>query len=301
MPVSNANPRLDRRSLMGMGALLALPAAAQEPAKPPQAARSVHLGYPGPAGELFYNEAAVEESVPGTYFCAAGFAHGYFGIQELGNRKKVVIFSIWEPGEQNDPNIVAADRRVELLAKGEGVRTGRFGGEGTGGQSFYDYDWKLGETVRFLVRAQPEGKRTTFSAWFFHNGEKRWQPMATFRTLTATPTAEASWLRGYYAFVEDFRRDGKSLTERRRARYGRGWVRTPKGEWVPLVQARFTGDSTPVENIDAGFKEGWYYLATGGETTSTRALRSMIDGKTEGKPPVDLPSLEVNVVPEGKE
>jgi len=249
----------------------------------PRAARSVHLVYPAPDSTLFYNEVTVDESVPGSYFCASGFAHGYFGMQELGNGKKVVIFSIWEPGKQDDPKAVPADRRVELLAKGEGVRDGRFGGEGTGGQSFYDYPWKPGETCRFLVRAVPEGQKTTFSAYFYVNPDQRWQHMATFRTLTG-----GSYLKGYYSFVEDFRRDGKSFNQRRSARYGNGWVQTVSGEWLPLTKARFTGDNTILtDNIDAGVSGGRFYLRTGGETKSTLPLRSMIE-----RAPVDVPLLD---------
>jgi hypothetical protein len=257
-----------------LAALLTLTVASvQADPAAPKAARSVHLGYPAPDAALFYNEATVDESVPGSYFCASGFAHGYFGIQELGNGKKVVIFSIWEPGKQDDPNSVPADRRVELLAKGEGVRSGRFGGEGTGGQSFYDYPWKTGETCRFLVRAAPEGQKTTFSAYFYVNPEKRWQHMATFRTLTS-----GSYLKGYYSFVEDFRRDGKSFQQRRSARYGNGWVQTAAGDWLPLTKARFTGDNTTLtDNIDAGIHNGRFYLRTGGETKNTLPLRSLIE------------------------
>ncbi|MCC2672723.1 MAG: hypothetical protein K0Q72_5195 [Armatimonadetes bacterium] len=268
---------MNRLLLAACLAVFAVTVRADTPA--PRAARSVHLSYPAPDSSLFYNEVTVDESVPGSYFCAAGFAHGYFGMQELGNGKKVVIFSIWEPGKQDDPNAVPADRRVELLAKGPGVRDGRFGGEGTGGQSFYDYAWKTGETCRFLVRAVPEGQKTTFSAYFYVNPEKRWQHMATFRTLTS-----GSYLKGYYSFVEDFRRDGKSFTQRRSARYGNGWVQTVAGDWQALTRARFTGDSTTLtENIDAGVKDGRFYLVTGGETKSTRALRSFID-----RSPVDV-------------
>ena len=251
-------------------AFLAVPTAAEPDA--PKAARSVHLVYPAPESSLFYNEVTVDESVPGTYFCASGFAHGYFGIQELGNGKKVVIFSVWEPNKGDNPNAVPADLRVELLAKGEGVRDGRFGGEGTGGQSFYDYPWKLGETCRFLLRAVPEGQKTTFSAYFYVNGEKRWQHMATFRTLTS-----GSYLKGYYSFVEDFRRDGTSAQQRHSARFGNGWVKSTTGDWQPLTKARFTGDSTPTDNIDAGVAQGRFYLRTGGDTHNTLPLRSMIE------------------------
>jgi hypothetical protein len=54
---------------------------------------------------------------------------------------------VWDPGKQADPNQVEADKRVKLLYQGEGVRIGRFGNEGTGGQSFFDCDWKIGKTT----------------------------------------------------------------------------------------------------------------------------------------------------------
>ena len=40
------------------------------------------------------NAVSVETSAPGTYFCVAGFDHGYLGIQELGNGRTLVIFSV---------------------------------------------------------------------------------------------------------------------------------------------------------------------------------------------------------------
>ena len=60
---------------------------------------------------------------------------GHFGMQELGNGKKLLLFSVWNSG-QNDPKAVAADKRVKLRHQDAKVRIGRFGGEGTGGQSF---------------------------------------------------------------------------------------------------------------------------------------------------------------------
>ena len=68
-----------------------------------RACRSVHLWYTGPEAIAFYNEVTVEKSAPGTYFMACGFGGGYFGIQELGNGKKVVLFSVWEPDIGNNP------------------------------------------------------------------------------------------------------------------------------------------------------------------------------------------------------
>ncbi len=128
-------------------ALLNIPAVRAEDEKPkpaPKAARSVHLNYtiPAPPGvkaeaEMFYNEATVEKSTSNTYFMACGFRAGYFGIQELGKGKKIVIFSVWDPGRQNDPNSVKTEERVKVLFEGEGVKVSRFGGEGTGGKSIF--------------------------------------------------------------------------------------------------------------------------------------------------------------------
>src|SRR5579863_4307691 len=70
------------------------------------ACRSVHLGFPAAEGVAFYNEVTVDKSAAGTYFMACGFDLGYFGIQELANGKKLVLFSVWDPGQQDDPNQV---------------------------------------------------------------------------------------------------------------------------------------------------------------------------------------------------
>lgn len=105
---------------------------------PPRAARSVHLGYssPAPAADAFYNELTVEQSVPGSYFMACGFNHGYFGIQEKSRGEKIVIFSVWDPTKGNDAKAVPDEQRVEILHHDDDVEVKRFGGEGTGAQSF---------------------------------------------------------------------------------------------------------------------------------------------------------------------
>jgi len=245
--------------------------------KAPRAARSVHLGYPAPEGVVFYNEMTVDESVPGSYFMACGFRHGYFGIQELSGDKKVVLFSIWDPGDQNDAKSVPEDRRVEVLEQSKDVRIGRFGGEGTGAQCFLDYAWKKGETYRFLVKASTEKNKTTFSAYFHRNDTKEWTHLATFRSQTG-----GGLLKGYYSFVEDFRRDGKSPHEQRSARFHNGWVQNSTGDWTALVRAKFTADGTPLENIDAGLREGRFFLTTGGATKNETPLNSTIKGTPPG-------------------
>ncbi len=254
------------------------------------ACRSVHLGYPAPAGTAFYNEVTIDQSAPGTYFCVNAFNMGYCGLQELDKGKKVLLFSVWDPGDQNDPNAVKDEQRVKLIDKDPAVRIGRFGNEGTGGQSFFDLDWKAGETYRILITAKLDGDRTAYSCHLFDAEQKKWRHLATFSTL-----AKGKLLDGCYSFVEDFRRDRVSATMVRSARFGNGWLKTAEGQWVALTKARFTADANPVTNINAGVQGDRFYLTTGGETKNTDAklngilFRSPPGLNLPGDKPAQLP------------
>jgi hypothetical protein len=131
------------------GLVLLTSLGAQTPPEP-RAARSVHLRYQGPPAVAFYNELTVNESVSGSYFMACGFRQGYFGIQERSpGQDRVVIFSVWDPGAQNDPGGVPAAQRVETLYRADDVLVRRFGGEGTGGQSFFTYPGRADKLTSF--------------------------------------------------------------------------------------------------------------------------------------------------------
>jgi hypothetical protein len=132
------------------------------------------------------------------------------------------------------------------------------------------------------VRATVEGEKTSFAAFFRIPAENRWKHLATFRTVT-----KGAPLRGLYSFIEDFRRDGKSPQEVRRARFGPGWVRTKEGDWVALNRATFTADETRLENIDAGIAQETYFLATGGDTKNATKL-----GTTLTREPFPVPQPE---------
>ena len=229
------------------------------------ACRSVHLGYPGPAGSAFTVEMAVTKSAPGTYFMACGWDKGYFGLQELGDGKKVLIFSVWDSASDN-PKDAKPEDRVKVLHQGDQVRVGRFGGEGSGGQSFLDFDWKLDTPYRFLVKAKPDGTRTEYAGYFQPSATAAWRHLITFSTVTGGKD-----LGGYYSFVEDFRRDKVSATQARRATYGDAWVKPLSGDWQPLTKARFTADANPAVSIDAGPVGDRFFLATGGDVTNAGA------------------------------
>jgi hypothetical protein len=183
---------------------------------------------------------------------------------------------------------VPLDQRVEVLHAGEDVLVKRVGGEGTGGQSFFNYDWQLGQTYRFLVRATVEGEKTAYAGYFYLPESKAWKHLVTFRTRTG-----GDELKGLYSFVEDFRRDFRSATEIRRARFGNGWVGNTAGQWQPISRARFTASSATWEakdTFDAGLAGDRFFLQTGGATKTTTPLRTMIECPVPAKAPTDLPT-----------
>jgi hypothetical protein len=226
------------------------------------ACRSVHLGFDVGPGVVLENEVVVQTTAPGTYFCVIGFHGGYFGIQEQSDGKRVVIFSVWDTSRGDDPKAVDEAQRVTLVHKHEQVRTGRFGGEGTGGQSFMDYDWQIGKVYRFAVRIVPAGERTEYHAYFQPAGEAWMKLVAFSRPVKATA------LTGFYSFVEDFKRNRESTKLARRAAFGPAWSLAADGTWHAARRAKFTGDRNPVMNIDGGFAEGRFFLVTGGETAN---------------------------------
>lgn len=255
---------------------------------PPRAARSVHWQWVAPPAGAFYLEMVVERSTPGSYFMACGWDGGYFGIQELANGRKVALFSVWDTATGDDPNAVRPEDRVEVLHEGAGVRIRRFGGEGTGGQCMLDWPWEIGRTNRFLVRAHSAAGKTAFAGYLFDPTKQAWQHLVTFRRRGE------GGLRGLNSFVEDFRRDGRSVHEVRRARYLNGWVQTFADGWRPLDRARFTASGASWEardNINAFVDAAGAWLITGGDTRRQTELRALLTGiPTAAAPPADLPA-----------
>jgi hypothetical protein len=264
----------------------AAPAESARPAA--RAARSVHLGYPSPPVEAFHVEMTILESTRGSYFMAAGWDTGYFGLQELADGRTVVIFSVWDPVSGDDPGAVADADRVECLHSAPGTRIKRFGGEGTGGQCMADFDWTIGVPNRFLVTATPDGEKTAYAGHVWERDRGNWKHLVTFRTRTG-----GRRLGGLYSFVEDFRRDGRSAGEVRRARFGQSWARGIGAEWSPLTKARFTASGAvweAVDSIDAAVDAGAFMLATGGTISASRPLGTVLEIPAPATPPEGLPA-----------
>lgn len=224
---------------------------------------SVHLSYTVPenAGDIrwFYNEIEVPEGndVIGSYYMANGFGEGYFGIQVNSEMERRILFSVWSPYVTDNPNDIPDEEKIKLLKKGDDVKTGEFGNEGSGGQSYRVFNWKTGNKYRFLLGAKPdENNSTDYSAYFFAPEIGKWELIASFKR----PKTSTYVIRPH-SFLENFMIEMGQFT--RKGTYKNQWVRNTEGKWFELTEAKFTADATARKNsrLDyAGGAEGTHFF-----------------------------------------
>jgi hypothetical protein len=264
-------------------------------------AASVHLGYPVPKEaaedvEWFYCEVTPKTDPLWTYYEATGWHRGYFGMQVNSEKERRIIFSVWDSGnEAVSRQKVKNENRVRLLAKGKDVVASEFGNEGTGGHSHLVYNWKLGDTFRFLLQAQTEGAFTTYTGWFYFPEQNEWGLIASFKA-----PHDGEHPHGLYSFNENF--SGRNGQVQRICEFHNQWIRTSAGEWIELREARFTHDGTGKKNrLDrsAGVRKDRFYLANGGFVEDlnphavSKAYELLKRAPSEHKHPAnkDLPKL----------
>jgi hypothetical protein len=250
---------------------------------------SVHLNYvtPDTVKEIlyFYNEITIPEGqdVMGSYFMASGFGEGYFGIQVNSPTERRVLFSVWSPFSTNNPQEIPEDQRIQLLKKGDDVTAGKFGGEGSGGQSYRRYMWKAGTTYGFLLKGEPaENNSTDFTAWFFAPEIGQWELMACFRRPKTS-----TYVRRPHSFLENFIPQTGQYA--RKGLYSNQWVCDPQGNWTELTQARFTADATARKGarLDyAGGVEGdTFFMKNCGFFNERTEISTLFTRKPTGKKP----------------
>lgn len=257
---------------------------------------SVHLSYTAPTDanfKWFYNEMTIPEGEDpiGSYFMANGFAEGYFGIQVNSPTERRILFSVWSPFATDNPNAIPEDQKIKLLKKGEGVYTGEFGNEGSGGQSYLKYSWKSGTTYRFLNSVEPDGKgNTIYTAYFFAPEVGEWMLIASFlRPKTDT------WYKRPHSFLENFIPESGRIA--RRVIYDNQWMADAQGNWLELTEAKFTGDDIARrgyrKDFAGGSDAGKFYLKNGGFFNQSTDLQSMHQRPANGKKPeVDFVKLK---------
>jgi len=252
-------------------------------------AASVHLAYQVPAGAdaaAFYCEVTAIEDPVATFYMACGWHRGYFGMQVNSPTERRIIFSVWDSGDEAiDRKNVDEKNRVTLMGKGDGVYSGDFGNEGTGGHSHLKYLWKTGDKQRFVVTAEPvEDTFTIFTGYWFHPDQQKWMLISSWKA-----PKEGGLLKGLHSFSENFSGENGHLL--RKALYGNQWIRSSDRHWTEVTAATFSHDPTgSTARFDRfmGIENGQFFLSHGGfsdgfTTYGDRFVRDPI-----GKSPTDI-------------
>lgn len=246
---------------------------------------SCHLNYTTPDAdkEYFYSELTVPvgEDKIGSYFMANGFGEGYFGIQVNSETERRILFSVWEP---------EGAEKTTLVKKGNGVYAGRFGGEGTGGQSYLKFKWQAGITYKFLTHAKPDGSGSTiYTSWFFAPELGKWQLMASWKRPKIS-----TYLTSFHGFLENFEVENGYMA--RKALWSNQWVRLTNGTWSEVTEFRFSVDATGKKkqrmDFEGGVENGQFFLKNGGFFESNVSPNTKFTKQAKGvQPSIDFSKL----------
>ncbi len=229
-------------------------------------APATHLNYLSPkdtAVQAFYCEIKVpKEAQPlYSYYMTNGFMGGYMGIQINSPTERRILFSIWSDYKTDNPNEIPADYAVTLVRKGENVHSGNFGNEGSGGQTYLQFNWKAETVYKLLVTAKADGDNTVYAGYFFAPEASQWQLIGEWHKRKTG----GKLLSRLHSFVENYNDNGDNLFK---AYYGNQWIQTTSGNWIELTQSRFSTTADPVKHprfdYGGGAENDWFYMFSGG-------------------------------------
>ncbi|RNA63045.1 DUF5077 domain-containing protein [Chryseobacterium nematophagum] len=241
----------------------------------------------------YYNEVTVpigEDSV-GSYFMANGFQDGYLGFQVNSDTERKILFSVWS-SDLNSPERVSEDDQLTLNCKGENTEIGNFGEEGSGKQSYINYNWQAGTTYKFLLKGEPDKMgNTDYTAWFFASETNEWILIASWKK----PHIE-NHLNNFYSFAENFIPENGYLG--RKAEFANQWIRTSEGVWFPITFAKFTVDQTYTNNqrvdaIGGVSSNNAFYLRNGGFFNESENPETVFSVAT----PTESPNINIDDLP----
>jgi len=171
-----------------------------------------------------------------------------------------------------------------MLNKGANVTTGKFGNEGSGGQSYKVYPWEVGKRYGFLLRGQPAiNNSTDYTAYFMDPDNGHWDLIASFRR----PKGQ-SHLTRLYSFLESFI-PNTGVLERQGGYYNQ-WVMDTHGNWISLDKAVFTADQTAKvkDRMDysGGVENGGFYLKNCGFSDLRTKVETQLSRPSNHEPPI---------------
>jgi hypothetical protein len=240
----------------------------------------------------FYNEITVPDGndVIGSYFMSIGFGEGYFGIQVNSEEERRILFSVWSPFQTDNPQDIPENQRIKLLKKGEAVTAGKFGGEGSGGQSYMKFMWKAGITYKFLLKGEPTlNNSTDYTAYFYNPEEAKWMLIASFRRPETS-----TYLTRFHSFLENFIPVQGKFT--RMGIYSNQWICDKDNMWFEATGARFTADNTARKgsrlDYAGGVIDGQFFMKNCGFFNETVTIGSEFTRPSaNNRPDIDFESL----------
>ena len=260
---------------------------------------SVHLRYDIPPSikndvKWFYNEIKVpiKNDIIGSYYMANGFGEGYFGMQVNSPTERRILFSVWSPFVTDDPKSIPDSMKIVLLKKGATVKTGEFGNEGSGGQSYMVFPWKTEQSYAFLLGVKPDfkDKTTEYTAYFKDPVQNKWFLIASFKR-----PQKATNLTNLYSFLENFATTTGNVT--RMGYFQNQWIMDSAGTWHELTSAKFTADATARGNFRkdyaGGFMGNKFFMKNAGFFNQFTAMDQIFKREAMGvKPEIDFDELE---------
>jgi len=199
-----------------------------------------------------YGEIQVLNTGDTIYYCGCNWwpgnpAGGYTGIQDPGEGRHNMIFSIWDTSDSLHPRTTEAESRTVYS---------RFGGEGTGAHTHLDYNWTLGKTYRYYVTKEQDAKKeNTLTKLYFEDDHlHKWVHEATISNPNDGHVSVETFGGMLNAFLENW--SGKDREKPKLALY-RLWVGNSPKDLVPVTDA--TGDGK------WGVLNGSFFLAEGAD------------------------------------
>lgn len=200
----------------------------------------------------------IDSSALYTYYAALNWNNGYAGVQRGGaGFFKHVHFSLWDP-EGMTSSVIWHDYDV---------RVERFGGEGTGWKSMWNFHWDEHKPYRLLVKLFQHEKASDYDAWFFDFEKYKWKHLATFQYPIKK---DFDYLM---SFIEDFAGTAENyrayslFNPRQRSAADKKWSAFPFAEY-------YVNGSNP--NCDGTVKNNKFKLETGGTINATNSSGAML-------------------------
>lgn len=227
----------------------------------------------------FYGEIAVRESEAGTAYGVCGFSHGWLGVQELMSGKKTVVFSVSPKPSSKLPKPATGNHQVRVVRQGKGVRE-RFLADQGAVELSYDWDWAIGDILRFIVYAESDGSKTDYSAYCYLISENRWLHLGT-----CSLDSDDSMLCGLHSFI-----GGVEGQKQRSCDIESPWILVQE-KWEPGVVAKASASVKSAAEDVVVVRGGRFFLRTIANLEITKAAGDSEHRlpKVERKPPLDLP------------